>query len=94
MAAEKGISRDISEIRKMLKKKAIIIGADRALKGIRLGKVKKVYLSANCSESLKKTIGHYSKLSRVEIVNLRHPSDELGILCKKPFSISVLSVPV
>ena len=85
--------KDISEIRKLLKQKNIIIGTDRTLKNLKLGKIKTVYLSANCSEKAKETINYYSKLSKASIIKLKYPNDELGILCKKSFSISVLSVP-
>lgn len=87
------IDEDINEIRKLLKQKNIIVGKERTLKNLKLGKIKKIYLSSNCSEELTKSIEHYSKLSKVAVVKLKYPNDELGVLCKKPFSISVLSVP-
>ncbi len=85
--------KDISEIRKLVKQKSIIIGTDRTLKNLKLGKIKTVYLSSNCSEKAKETIDHYAKLSKTSIIKLKYPNDELGILCKKSFYISVLSVP-
>ncbi len=84
--------KNISEIRKLLKEKNIIIGTDRTLKNLKLGKIKKVYLSFNCSETLSKSIKHYSELSKASVVKLKYPNDELGVLCKKPFPISVLGV--
>lgn len=92
MAAAK-TDKDIIEIRKLLKEKKIIIGTDRTLKNLKLGKIKKVYLSSTCSEQLSKSVEHYSKLSKASVVKLKYPSDELGILCKKSFFVSVLSVP-
>jgi large subunit ribosomal protein L30e len=84
--------KDISEIRKLLKSKGIIIGTDKALTNLKLGKIKKVYLSSNCSQETAESIKRYSKLGGAEVILLKYPNDELGILCKKPFSISVLSV--
>ena len=92
MAIEK-TDKDISEIRKLLKEKKIILGSQRTVKNLKLGKIKKVYLSSNCSEKIIENITHYSKLSKTAIVNLKYPNNELGVLCKKAFSISVLSVP-
>jgi len=89
---EKVADKNIAEIRKLLKSKGIVIGTGRTLKNLKLGKVGKVYLSSNCSEKARESIEHYSKLGKAEIVKLKYPNDELGILCKKPFSISVLSV--
>jgi len=92
MAAGK-TDQDISEIRKLLKEKKMIIGTQRTLKNLKLGKIKKVYLSSNCSEKAKESIAHYSELSKASVVKLKYPNDELGLLCKRSFSISVLSVP-
>lgn len=85
--------KQIAEIRKLLKGKNIIIGTEKTIKSLKLGKTKEIYLSSNCPENIINTIEHYSKLTKVSVVRLKHPSNELGILCKKPFSISVLSVP-
>jgi len=92
MAVSKA-DKDITEIRKLIKGKKIMIGMDRTLKNLRLGKISKVYLSSNCSEKTFNTVKHYSGLSKASIVKLKYPNDELGILCKKSFAISVLSVP-
>lgn len=91
--AIKTTDKEIVEIRKLVKGKEIIIGTDRTLKNLKLGKIKKVFLSSNCSEKMIKDIEHYSKLCKASVVTLKYPNDELGILCKKSFSISVLSVP-
>lgn len=82
----------INEIKKALKNKKIIIGTERTIKNLRLGKISKVFLTSNCPEDVKKNIKYYSKLAKVEVIQLKQPNDELGALCKKPFSISVLSV--
>jgi large subunit ribosomal protein L30e len=85
--------KNITEIRKLLKSKGILIGMDKAIKNLKLGKIKKVYLSSNCSQETTESLKRYSSLSGAEVVYLKYPNDELGILCKKPFSISVLSIP-
>ncbi len=84
--------KNIAEIRKLLKQKNIIIGTEKTLKNLKLGKISKVYLSSNCQEKTINIIKHYSKLSKASLIRLKYPNDELGILCKKPFSISVLGV--
>jgi len=91
--AEKVADKEIVAIRKLLKGKGIIIGSEKTLKNLKLGKISKVYLSSNCPEKVKDSVEYYSKLSKASIVKLKYPNDELGVLCKKPFSISVLSVP-
>ncbi len=82
----------IAEIQKLLKEKKIIIGAKITLKNLKLGKISRVFLSANYSDKIKDSVEHYAELSKAVVVKLKYTNDELGILCKKPFSISVLSV--
>jgi len=82
----------LTEFKKLLKSNAIIIGTDRTKKYIRRGNIEKVFLSSNCPKSVKDEMDHYASLSKAEIVNLQFPNDELGIICKKPHHISVLSL--
>lgn len=82
----------LSEIKKNLKSKKIIIGTEKTIKNIKLGRVKKVFLSVNCPEKIKKDIIYYNKISEFEIIELSQRNDELGNILKKPFSISVLSI--
>lgn len=92
MAKKESIDKNIKEIKKLLKSKNLIIGRDRTLKNLRVGKIKKVFVAGNCPESVKKDIIYYSKFDNVEYVELAYPNEDLGVMCKKPFSISVISV--
>lgn len=78
------------EIRKLLAQKKIIIGAERTIKELKRGGIAKVYASQNCAPAAKADLAHYCKIAGIELVELPATSAELGILCKKPFSISVL----
>ena len=57
-----------------------------------LVEIKKVFLSYNCAENIKKDIIYYSKISKIEVIELAQRNDELGTICKKLFPISVLSL--
>ena len=81
-----------AEIKKILKSGNILLGTERTVKGLRLGKVEKVFVSSNCPARVEKDLNYYAGLSGAEMHKLEFPNDELGIICKKPFSISVLSV--
>jgi len=83
----------IEEVKKALKAKGkAILGLDRTIKGLKLGRLEKVYLTSNCQKDMKEAIKYYAKLSKAKVVQLKIPNDELGIICKKPFAISVLSI--
>ena len=90
MARKKTITS--TEIKKLIKTKNLVIGTERTIKNLKLGKVDKVIISSNCSENVVNDLNYYGALSKAEIVKVSYPNDELGVICKKPFSISVLSI--
>ncbi|MBI2655674.1 ribosomal L7Ae/L30e/S12e/Gadd45 family protein [Candidatus Woesearchaeota archaeon] len=81
-----------AEIKKMIKAGDIILGTKRAVKNLRLGKVGKIMVSANCPARVEENISRYALLAGAEFQKLEFQNDELGVICKKPFSISVLAV--
>ena len=89
--AKKVVLKEIEEIKKALADGNVMIGTERTLKGLKLGKVEKVFVTSNCSADVKEQIEHYAGLAKVKVVMLKQPNDELGALCKKPYAISVLS---
>ena len=83
---------DAAEIKKMLKSGSIVIVTKRTINSLRLGKVQKVLVSSNCPASVEGDINYYAGLSGAELHKLEYPNDELSVICKKPFSISVLAL--
>jgi ribosomal protein L30E len=69
-----------------------IIGSDAGLKNLKLGRTEKIYLASNCSEDTKKEVERLAKIGKADVIVLGIPNDDFGVLCKKPFSISMLSV--
>jgi len=86
------VKEELDEIKKLLKTKKLIIGTERTIKGLKLGNMTKIFLSSNCPETVEEDISHYAKIAGAAIVKLNIPNDELGVLCKKQFSISVLGL--
>ena len=80
-----------AEIKKMLKSGNVVIGTERTVKNLKLGRIQKVLVSSNCPAGVEKDINYYAGLSGAELHKLDYPNDELSIICKKPFSISVLA---
>lgn len=81
-----------AEIKKMMKAGNIIIGTEKTLKSLKLGRIQQVFLSSNCPEKVEKDIAYYAGLVGAESLKLEYPNDELGTICKKPFSISVMAL--
>jgi len=82
----------LQEIKKALDSKKLVIGLKESVKNIKLGKISQVYLANNCPENTKKDIQRYSKIAKIDFKVLNKSNEDLGVLCKKPFSISVLSI--
>ena len=80
----------MEELRKSLKEDKLVFGTEQTIKSIKTGRIKKVFLSVNCPETVKKDLTHYGELSKSDIFQLDIPNTELGVLCKKPFSVSIL----
>jgi ribosomal protein L30E len=77
-----------NDLKKELKENKPILGLDRTLKELRKETVKLIYISKNCrgAESVKTLAQNYG----AKVVELKESNKELGVLVKKPFSVSVL----
>jgi large subunit ribosomal protein L30e len=81
-----------SEIKKIIKTKKVVIGTKRTIENLKLGKIEMVLLSSNCPENVINDIVYYAGLGKADTIQVAYPNEEIGVICKKPFSISVLSV--
>ena len=59
---------------------------------MKLGKLAKIFVTANCPKETREDIKYYAKLSDTLVVELKEHSDEISVICKKPFNVSVLSI--
>ena len=82
----------VAELKKLLGTDKLIIGTERTIKLLKTGKLAKVFVSYNVAKQVKEDIEYYSGLSKTEIVETGKSNEELGVICKKPFTISVLGV--
>ena len=92
MAKTKSTESILKQLKKDLESKKVVIGAQRTLKLLRQGKIARVLVAQNTTNVLKDDLAYYSKNGGFEIVALDVPNEELGVLCKKPFSISLLGI--
>ena len=89
---KKAVEGFVSDLKKLLVKNKLVLGSERCLKLLREKKLKKIYFSNNCSPSAKENLVHYCDMLGVPFEDLPKSSDELGVICRKPFSISVVGV--
>lgn len=90
--AKKHVEKDVQDIKDLLKKKNLVIGTERTLKLAKASKISKAYVSSNCPETVKDDLQQYSSIAKFDIVHVKQNNEELGILCKKPFHISLISL--
>ncbi len=81
----------LEELRKALKEKTLAYGTKEAIKNLKAGKIKVVLISGNCSKLTKDNLERYTKLSGAKLIELKQPSSELALLCKRGHPVSVLS---
>lgn len=81
----------IKKLREVLSKGKVTFGAKETIKNIKNGKVKTVFLASNCPSETKEDLNQYKKYNKTEIIQLDQPSDELMLICKKNFPVTVLS---
>ena len=79
------------ELRKALKTEKMVFGSNETINNLKNGKVKRIFISSNCPEKVKKDLEYYGKISKVELIELKQPSDEIALICKKNFPVSVIS---
>jgi large subunit ribosomal protein L30e len=82
----------IVDIRKALEGGKALLGTKRSLKALREGKVATIYLTSNTPQYVKEDIQHYAGITDIDVIALDISNKELGVVCKKPFLVSVLSV--
>lgn len=80
------------EIRKLLTSNKFLIGEDEVLKSARKGNLSKVYHASNSNKAVLADLQRYGKMAGFEVLNTNVPNDELGTVCKKPFSISTIGI--
>lgn len=86
----------IDDTAEMLKAKAqqkeLVVGMERVIKGIQRGKLVKVFLASNSPAKMKEDLIRYAALAHISVYELPQTNEELGIICKKNFLVSVVGL--
>jgi large subunit ribosomal protein L30e len=88
----KSTDNEIEDIKRHLKEGKVLIGSEEVLKGLRKGVLSRIIMASNCNPGTADDIRHYSKIAGAEVTEASIPNDELGVVCKKPYAISVLGI--
>ena len=92
MAKKKELSEELKLLRDKVREGKAIVGMERVIKALKTGNLSKVFLASNVAEDTKENVEHYTKLANISVVVLGLDNEELGVLCKKNFFISVVGI--
>ena len=92
MAKKKELSEELKLLRDIVKEGKAIVGKEKVIKAFKTGELSKVFLANNVAEDTKETVEHYANLANVSVIVLELNNEELGVLCKKNFFISVVGI--
>jgi len=90
--AKKILEESLVRIKKSIETNKEIIGTESVMNAIRSGEVQEVFLSANIPETTERDIRVHAEISNVTVTKLKQANDDLGVVCKKPFDISVMAI--
>lgn len=83
--------KNAAEIQKALESGNMIIGTDVVMKGLKNNELKKIFVTSNAPEIIKRDIAHYAQLNGTEVLHLEESNEDLKEICKKPFLISLVA---
>ena len=70
----------------------VLLGTKKAVDSAKLGRAKLIVAAANCPRNTIEEITYYGKLSGIPVFIYKGTSIDLGAVCGKPYTVSVLAV--
>jgi large subunit ribosomal protein L30e len=80
------------ELRNTIDTGKIIYGSNQSKKECLVGEPKLIIISSTISKSDQDLFKHYTKLLKIPVIEYPEGSIELGSVCGKPFSISIIAI--
>lgn len=80
------------EIRQAIGTGKVILGTNKSLRALKLGRAKLVIVTSNCAPEILGDIKRYAGLTNVPVHVFNGDSTGLGLACGKPFLVSALTV--
>jgi large subunit ribosomal protein L30e len=68
------------------------LGSKVAIRELQRGRAKIAILSSNCSDEIRGQIEKYGMLGNIPVLLHQKDSLDLGVLCRKPFPVSVIII--
>lgn len=81
-----------NEIKVALKSGKVVLGTKQSLKLLKLGKLKAVVVAKTVPADVASDVNYYAKLSNVPVIMYPGSSYDLGLVCGKPFPVTLLGI--
>ncbi len=92
MAKKKELDSNVQDIKQALQDGKVLLGNDEVVKSLKKGGLTKVFMAKNVMPVVKEDLEHYCGLAGVELVQLEQDNEEIGLIVKKSFMVSVLGI--
>lgn len=79
-------------IKTKVKENRIILGYRTVIKSIKTSRPELIVFANNIPEEKRRMIEHTAKIARIEIKEYPNDGVNLGLVCGKPFPVSVLAI--
>jgi large subunit ribosomal protein L30e len=84
---------DLTDIIKTrTKENRVILGYNTVMKSIKNGNPELIVVANNLPDDRRKIIEHNAKIAKIELKEYSNDSVNLGLVCGKPFIVSVLAI--
>ncbi|MBS3119829.1 ribosomal L7Ae/L30e/S12e/Gadd45 family protein [Candidatus Woesearchaeota archaeon] len=80
----------VDELKRHLEEGRAVIGTKQTRSALQRNRLSHVVLSSNCPAAVVQDLSRLAGFAKVPVDTLAVPNTELGIICRKQFSISVL----
>ncbi len=80
------------ELRMALNTGKVHLGTKVAIRELRRGRAKIAILASNCPDKTKESITTHGQLSDIPVLAHQKDSIDLGVLCGKPYPVSVIVI--
>ncbi len=79
-------------IQDKVKKKEVVLGYEKVIKSIKTEHPSMIVMANNIPKERRNIVEHNAKLAKIEVKNFPGSNVDLGVICGKPFNVSILAI--
>jgi len=80
------------ELKNLMKTGKYVLGANSTIRAVASGRAKMIIIAENAPPEFRERALYYTKLGNIPVYVFKGTSQDLGVICGKPFKISMLAV--